>query len=160
MALSSLEITNTSTIDEDARVRCAVLKKRLPAGSAGSGLPPSGLGQAAAVDTKRTGSVAEPSPEGTDRTAGPEGGRRGAPSKRNRGRKRPTGKTRLCQVPRSDGITSALTGSDHHRSTHNGRQRRWYVLLRKEVIQPHLPVRLPCYDFTPIADPTFGSSFS
>ena len=31
-------------------------------------------------------------------------------------------------------------------------------LLRKEVIQPHLPVRLPCYDFTPIADPTFGSS--
>ena len=31
--------------------------------------------------------------------------------------------------------------------------------LRKEVIQPHLPVRLPCYDFTPIANPTFGSSF-
>src|SRR4051794_9446223 len=27
------------------------------------------------------------------------------------------------------------------------------VLLRKEVIQPHLPVRLPCYDFVPIADP-------
>jgi len=26
------------------------------------------------------------------------------------------------------------------------------------VIQPHLPVRLPCYDFTPIANPTFGSS--
>src|SRR6478609_5607096 len=26
---------------------------------------------------------------------------------------------------------------------------------RKEVIQPHLPVRLPCYDFTPIIDPTF-----
>ena len=32
------------------------------------------------------------------------------------------------------------------------------TLLRKEVIQPHLPVRLPCYDFTPIADPTFDSS--
>ena len=32
-------------------------------------------------------------------------------------------------------------------------------LPRKEVIQPHLPVRLPCYDFTPIADPTFDSSF-
>ena len=32
------------------------------------------------------------------------------------------------------------------------------VLLRKEVIQPHLPVRLPCYDFTPITDPTFDSS--
>ncbi len=26
---------------------------------------------------------------------------------------------------------------------------------RKEVIQPQLPLRLPCYDFTPIADPTF-----
>jgi hypothetical protein len=33
------------------------------------------------------------------------------------------------------------------------------VLLRKEVIQPHLPVRLPCYDFVPIAGPTFDSSF-
>jgi hypothetical protein len=32
------------------------------------------------------------------------------------------------------------------------------MLLRKEVIQPHLPVRLPCYDFVPIADPTFDSS--
>src|SRR5437867_7742403 len=32
------------------------------------------------------------------------------------------------------------------------------MLLRKEVIQPHLPVRLPCYDFTPIADPTFDGS--
>ena len=30
-------------------------------------------------------------------------------------------------------------------------------LLRKEVIQPHLPIRLPCYDFTPITEPTFGS---
>ena len=28
-------------------------------------------------------------------------------------------------------------------------------LLRKEVIQPHLPIRLPCYDFTPIIDSTF-----
>ena len=32
------------------------------------------------------------------------------------------------------------------------------VLLRKEVIQPHLPVRLPCYDLVLIADPTFDSS--
>ena len=28
--------------------------------------------------------------------------------------------------------------------------------LRKEVIQPHLPIRLPCYDFTLIINPTFG----
>jgi hypothetical protein len=31
-------------------------------------------------------------------------------------------------------------------------------LLRKEVIQPQLPLRLPCYDFTPIASPTFDGS--
>ena len=33
-----------------------------------------------------------------------------------------------------------------------------FVLLRKEVIQPHLPIRLPCYDFTPITNPTFDGS--
>ena len=26
--------------------------------------------------------------------------------------------------------------------------------LRKEVIQPQVPLRLPCYDFTPVAKPT------
>ena len=31
--------------------------------------------------------------------------------------------------------------------------------LRKEVIQPHLPIRLPCYDFTPVIDLTFGGCF-
>jgi hypothetical protein len=31
-------------------------------------------------------------------------------------------------------------------------------LPRKEVIQPHLPVRLPCYDFTPVTSPTFDGS--
>ena len=31
-------------------------------------------------------------------------------------------------------------------------------LPRKEVIQPHLPVRLPCYDFTPLTPRTFGDS--
>jgi hypothetical protein len=30
------------------------------------------------------------------------------------------------------------------------------IFLRKEVIQPQVLLRLPCYDFTPIADPTFG----
>ena len=27
-------------------------------------------------------------------------------------------------------------------------------ILRKEVIQPQVPLRLPCYDFTPVADTT------
>ena len=30
-----------------------------------------------------------------------------------------------------------------------------HVLHRKEVIQPHLLIRLPCYDLTPITSPTF-----
>ena len=34
-------------------------------------------------------------------------------------------------------------------------------ILRKEVIQPHLPIQLPCYDFTPVISPAFdGSSFA
>ena len=33
-----------------------------------------------------------------------------------------------------------------------------YFFLRKEVIQPHLPIRLPCYDFTPVTRPAFGGS--
>ena len=32
-------------------------------------------------------------------------------------------------------------------------------LPRKEVIQPQLPLQLPCYDFVPITSPTFDSSF-
>ena len=39
-----------------------------------------------------------------------------------------------------------------------------YIFLKiyktiKEVIQPHLPVRLPCYDFTLIASPALGALF-
>ena len=34
----------------------------------------------------------------------------------------------------------------------------YFFFLRKEVIQPHLPIRLPCYDFTPVISPAFGSS--
>ena len=37
--------------------------------------------------------------------------------------------------------------------------KRTNVLLRKEVIQPHLPIRLPCYDFTPVIDFALGNLF-
>ena len=30
------------------------------------------------------------------------------------------------------------------------------IFLRKEVIQPQVPLRLPCYDFTPVTNPTFN----
>ena len=29
---------------------------------------------------------------------------------------------------------------------------------RKEVIHPHVPVGIPCYDLTPITDPALGAS--
>ena len=32
-------------------------------------------------------------------------------------------------------------------------------LSRKEVFQPHLPVRLPCYDLAPVTSLTLGHSF-
>ena len=38
-------------------------------------------------------------------------------------------------------------------------QRRLMAILRKEVIQPQVPLRLPCYDFTPVADPTVAGCF-
>ena len=38
------------------------------------------------------------------------------------------------------------------------RRQRVNGLLRKEVIQPHLPVRLPCYDLVLITSPTFDDS--
>ena len=31
---------------------------------------------------------------------------------------------------------------------------RYFFLHRKEVIHPHVPVRIPCYDFTPVTGPT------
>ena len=51
-----------------------------------------------------------------------------------------------------------LPGHPNRTPTTIGQELEVPVLLRKEVIQPHLPVRLPCYDFTPIANPTFDGS--
>ena len=51
-------------------------------------------------------------------------------------------KTRQCKLGQMNDLNSqSLIGTD--------------VLLRKEVIQPHLPIRLPCYDFTPIISSAF-----
>src|SRR6478609_4532869 len=38
------------------------------------------------------------------------------------------------------------------------RRRTVLVIPRKEVIQPHLPIRLPCYDLVPLTGLTFGAS--
>jgi hypothetical protein len=36
-------------------------------------------------------------------------------------------------------------------------QNRRPTLLRKEVIQPQVPLRLPCYDFTPVTKHSLGA---
>ena len=44
-------------------------------------------------------------------------------------------------------------------STTKQQSNPYFFFLRKEVIQPHLPIRLPCYDFTPVIRPAFDGSF-
>jgi hypothetical protein len=51
--------------------------------------------------------------------------------------------------PRRTSARSPSKLSSHTPGRHSG------LLPRKEVIQPQLPLRLPCYDFTPITSPTF-----
>jgi hypothetical protein len=46
-------------------------------------------------------------------------------------------------------LPSNVPGASSHREP--------ACIPRKEVIQPHLPVRLPCYDFVPVTWPTFDS---
>ena len=62
------------------------------------------------------------------------------------------------EPPPTTGTAHLTNRSCTRTPTRCGRGKSHVVLLRKEVIQPHLPVRLPCYDFVPIADPTFDRS--
>ena len=59
---------------------------------------------------------------------------------------------------RGSSLVRTSTCLRHHPCRRASGARSGCVLLRKEVIQPHLPVRLPCYDFVPIASPTFDHS--
>ncbi len=65
--------------------------------------------------------------------------------------------------PRGPGAAGTSSGSDIYRTGSCPLFELKFVSLRiylprKEVIQPHLPVRLPCYDFTPLPLHTFGAS--
>ncbi len=77
----------------------------------------------------------------------------------------PPGRPRSQRSTRSTHHTNPPAGHPPHRQAPSKRADRTTrshrdgpMLLRKEVIQPHLPVRLPCYDFVPIASPTFDRS--
>jgi hypothetical protein len=52
----------------------------------------------------------------------------------------------------------STSASNTHTPNTTSEDQEGSLLLRKEVIQPHLPVRLPCYDLVPIASPTFDGS--
>ena len=54
----------------------------------------------------------------------------------------------------------SLRAPDDQRPIGSNRPSRLSELLRKEVIQPQVPLRLPCYDFTPITNPTLDVCLS
>ena len=67
--------------------------------------------------------------------------------------------------PRGPGAAGTSSGPDINRTGSCPPFELKFVSLRiylprKEVIQPHLPVRLPCYDFTPLTLHTFGASLA
>ncbi len=65
------------------------------------------------------------------------------------------------RVPRDFRRKSPRTSNELEsrcRSTFD-RVRPRFPLPRKEVIQPQVPLRLPCYDFTPVTSQTLGDSF-
>ena len=69
----------------------------------------------------------------------------------------------LCALPLNDPCEQAHRSvsrkSAHSSSTSKQQSNPYFFFLRKEVIQPHLPIRLPCYDFTPVIRPAFDGSF-
>jgi hypothetical protein len=77
-------------------------------------------------------------------------------------------KTQQLGAPPSEEVGTTIGVDVFQASRSTGRQllhitasgaygaREATVFPRKEVIQPQLPLRLPCYDFTPITDSTFG----
>ena len=157
---------------KDARVHCAVLKVRAVPVTIS---PPSSRPRGARRGTARIRSSRAETPGPSSRIGRRlmraercvPAGRRSVPSGPNSvpGGRRPPARSLLTRssteavrspIPNSQCSTHELDAGRVHRTMHGDRLRR--MLLRKEVIQPHLPVRLPCYDFVPIADPTFDSS--
>ena len=55
-------------------------------------------------------------------------------------------------VPQARLVLQPKRASTFRRDRENGMQ----ILLRKEMIQPQVPLRLPCYDFIPVTSYTLG----
>jgi hypothetical protein len=69
--------------------------------------------------------------------------------RRTEGRSAEDGMTGLEKVP-----APVLSNENHQIPRNGGSEAMTGGFLRKEVIQPQVPLRLPCYDFTPVADLT------
>ena len=60
---------------------------------------------------------------------------------------------------RLSGVCSNQLSYNPSKVKQNKYTKTYYIkTYRKEVIQPHLPIRLPCYDFTPVISPALGGS--
>ena len=78
----------------------------------------------------------------------------------------PLAKKLLCPTQTRTHTHHPPPGSEHMRAQENNHTPTTGAMIvshnnglpRKEVIQPHLPVRLPCYDFVPITGPAFDRS--
>lgn len=89
----------------------------------------------------------------------------------------------MCQSDQCDNVLSTLSSyhvlAHHHSLSHSGHQSFYFlknlksllkeggkqkiaispgISSKKEVFQPHLPVRLPCYDLAPVTSFTLGGS--
>ena len=79
----------------------------------------------------------------------------------SQGTARASPRDRTLRAPAGRGEDGRLSAGTGGRAAHVGNKvlpSRKLILPRKEVIQPHVPVRLPCYDFTPLTLHTFGTS--
>ena len=64
---------------------------------------------------------------------------------------------RRRRSPAKCGLTRPLDSEPDDKPSDDGEAQALRLMTsesRKEVIQPQVPLRLPCYDFTPVADPT------
>ena len=177
----------TKIIQKDARVHCAVLKLRPEQAPSPQRLPPprciSTSAQAvrpggtspqppapaphpqvrtacAATPTKQPSGCSLRTQQRARPTLNPSSHRSHPTRKGRRTRRHQLDEPATVDVPPSSTVPHSFgrdNGPGHPPPPMTG-ECGCQMLLRKEVIQPHLPVRLPCYDLVPIASPTFDSS--
>ena len=102
--------------------------------------PQGGRGELAA------GQGAGPSPEGEGHAPRPAAGTRGRSSEEHE-----------CAGPRGEPAGAGPEGGRADAVTDGRGHRAGICVLRKEVIQPQVPLRLPCYDLVPITGFIFGA---